>query len=111
MKPSFLIFSLLPLVLFGGAQEIRPHGHPPHQPESQSRHRPTIWHPPLNTSWQWQLTTPVQQKVNAHMYDIDMFDNDASVVASLGCVAWMPNADTPRASICQVQAYQAWTLS
>jgi hypothetical protein len=83
MKPTFLIPSLLLLVLLGGAQEIRPHGHPPHQLESQSKHRPTIWHPPLNTSWQWQLTTPVQQKVNAHMYDIDMFDNAASVVASL----------------------------
>jgi hypothetical protein len=43
----------------------------------------SVWQPPLNTSWQWQLTTPVDQTVNAQMYDIDMFDNDASVVASL----------------------------
>ncbi len=33
--------------------------------------------------WQWQLTTPVDQTVSASVYDIDMFDNDASVVASL----------------------------
>ncbi len=43
----------------------------------------TVWQPALNTSWQWQLTTPVDQTVNAQMYDIDMFDNDVSVVASL----------------------------
>lgn len=42
-----------------------------------------VWQPALNTSWQWQLTTPVDQTVNAQMYDIDLFDNDASVVASL----------------------------
>src|SRR6266576_2472902 len=43
----------------------------------------TVWQPALNTIWQWQLTTPVDQTVNAQMYDIDMFDNDVSVVASL----------------------------
>jgi hypothetical protein len=69
---------LLPLL--GGTQEIRPHAHPAPQLAS---HQPTIWHPPLNTSWQWQLTTPVDQNVKVQMYDIDMFDNDASVVASL----------------------------
>lgn len=41
------------------------------------------WKPALNTSWQWQLTTPVDQSADAAMYDIDLFDNDASVVASL----------------------------
>lgn len=38
---------------------------------------------PLVTSWQWQLTTPVDQSVNVDMYNIDLFDNSASVVASL----------------------------
>jgi hypothetical protein len=42
-----------------------------------------IWHPALNTSWQWQLSTPVNQSVNAQMYDIDGFENDATVVSSL----------------------------
>ncbi len=41
------------------------------------------WHPALNTSWQWQLPTPVDQSYNVAMYDIDMFDNAASVVQSL----------------------------
>lgn len=43
-----------------------------------------IWLPALNTSWQWQLDDlPVDQAVDAQMYDIDLFDNDASVVAAL----------------------------
>jgi hypothetical protein len=42
-----------------------------------------IWLPPLNTSWQWQLTGTVDQSYEVDMYDIDMFDNDASVVAAL----------------------------
>jgi hypothetical protein len=33
--------------------------------------------------WQWQLTTPVDLTVKAPVYDIDMFDNDASVVATI----------------------------
>ena len=79
-RPAFLVSALLLLALLGGAQEIRLHGQAPPQ---LAAHRPTIWHPPLNTSWQWQLTTPVKQDVKARMFDIDMFDNDASVVASL----------------------------
>lgn len=44
----------------------------------------TIWMPALNTSWQWQLTgLPVNESVDALMFDIDLFDNEASVVASL----------------------------
>jgi len=43
----------------------------------------TIWQPPLQSSWQWQLTTPVDQTVNASIFDIDMFDNSAKVVTSL----------------------------
>jgi hypothetical protein len=42
-----------------------------------------IWRPALDTSWQWQLTGTVDQSVDATMYDIDLFDNSASVVASL----------------------------
>jgi len=43
-----------------------------------------IWQPALNTSWQLQFTAlPIDQSVNAEMYDIDLFDNDASVVAAL----------------------------
>lgn len=42
-----------------------------------------IWIPASRTSWQWQLSTPVDQSVDVQMYDIDMFSNDANVVQSL----------------------------
>src|SRR5947209_16255968 len=44
---------------------------------------PNCWHPALNTSWQWQLSGTVDQSFNVTMYDIDMFNNSAQVVASL----------------------------
>jgi uncharacterized protein (TIGR03437 family) len=44
---------------------------------------PTIWKPKLNTSWQWQLTTPVDTSIDAEMYDIDLFQNDGAVVDKL----------------------------
>ncbi len=34
-------------------------------------------------SWQWQLTTPVDQSLSVAMYDIDLFDNSAAVVSAL----------------------------
>jgi hypothetical protein len=42
-----------------------------------------IWRPALVTSWQWQLTMPVDQSVDVVMYDIDLFTNSADVVAAL----------------------------
>lgn len=42
-----------------------------------------IWRPEAGLSWQWQLSVPVDQSVDAQVYDIDLFENDASVVASL----------------------------
>jgi hypothetical protein len=42
-----------------------------------------IWRPAPRTTWQWQLTGRLDQSVPAAMYDIDLFDNSASVVASL----------------------------
>ena len=43
----------------------------------------TWWVPPVGATWQWQLDTPVDQTVSAAVFDIDLFDNDASVVAAL----------------------------
>lgn len=44
---------------------------------------PRRWSPAPHTTWQWQLTTPVDQSVDAQMFDIDLFDNPAGVVAAL----------------------------
>jgi len=43
-----------------------------------------IWQPAPGITWQWQLTDlPVDISVDAEVYDINLFDNDASVVAAL----------------------------
>ncbi len=47
------------------------------------RPRIAIWRPSPHATWQWQLTTPVVQSVPAQVFDIDLFDNSAAVVASL----------------------------
>jgi endo-alpha-1,4-polygalactosaminidase (GH114 family) len=44
---------------------------------------PAWWQPPINTSWQWQLTDPLDLSFDVDMYDIDLFDNTASTVAAL----------------------------
>ena len=82
MKPVFAISVVLLLSLLGGTQEIRSHGPSPSQ-LAQPAENHQIWRPRLKTSWQWQLSTPVDERVKTQMYDIDMFDNNASVVASL----------------------------
>jgi hypothetical protein len=44
---------------------------------------PRRWIPRPDTTWQWQLTTPVNRSVKAQMFDIDLFDNSAATVAAL----------------------------
>ena len=41
------------------------------------------WVPAPGTTWQWQLTVPVDLSVDAEIYDIDGFLNSAKVVADL----------------------------
>ena len=41
------------------------------------------WEPAPVTSWQWQLSGNADDAVDVEMYDIDMFDNPASLVTSL----------------------------
>jgi hypothetical protein len=52
-------------------------------PDTAKGRDPGIWSPAQHTTWQWQLTTPVDESVDAQMFDIDLFDNPASVVAAL----------------------------
>jgi hypothetical protein len=75
-----LIPSIMLLVCTTAAQQpgSQAHAWPPTTPSRQA-----LWQPMLRTSWQWQLSTPVDQSVKVKMYDIDMFDNSAGVVASL----------------------------
>ncbi len=42
------------------------------------------WRPTVGLTWQWQLSEPpVDPSVEADVYDIDIFDNEASVIADL----------------------------
>ena len=44
-----------------------------------------IWQPAPGTTWQWQLSgEPIDQSFDVDMYDIDLFDHDAALVAALG---------------------------
>ena len=48
--------------------------------------RPAVtgfWQPAPRTSWQWQLAGAVDQSFNVRVYDIDGFENSATVVAAL----------------------------
>jgi hypothetical protein len=42
-----------------------------------------VWQPAVGATWQWQLTGPVNQSFDVDVYDIDLFDNPASVVTAL----------------------------
>lgn len=67
------------------AQKRRTHGHAarPSTTSPLAQAQTNIWKPKGKISWQWQLTTPVDQTVAASVYDIDLFDNDAKTVAAL----------------------------
>ena len=54
------------------------------------------WQPELRTSWQWQLQGTIDQSVNAHMFDVDMFETPKATVASLH--------DKGRVVVCYVDA-------
>jgi hypothetical protein len=42
------------------------------------------WHPSPGLTWQWHISEPpVDTRVEAQVYDIDLFDNDAGVVSAL----------------------------
>lgn len=44
---------------------------------------PTRWVPTPGTSWQWQLTTPIDTTVDVQVYDIDGFEATPEVVREL----------------------------
>ena len=42
------------------------------------------WHPPVDTTWQWQLTGTIDTCYDVDVYDIDLFDVPESLIAELG---------------------------
>lgn len=43
----------------------------------------TVWKPVPGTSWQWQLAGAVDASFDVAMYDIDLFENSASLIRQL----------------------------
>lgn len=62
----------------------------------------TIVNIPQLTTWQWQLTGTVDQNVDAKLFNIDLFDNSATVIKSL--------KDKGKVVICYMSAgsYENW---
>ncbi|MFH1430785.1 MAG: endo alpha-1,4 polygalactosaminidase [Candidatus Uhrbacteria bacterium] len=53
-------------------------------PPPSSTDAPGVWRPAPGTSWQWQLTAlPIDTAVNADVFDIDLFDNDHTMINAL----------------------------
>lgn len=82
---------------------------------------PAIWQPALNTSWQWQLDGAIDQTVDAQLFDLDLFDTEASLVAALHAQGrkvvcyisvgsweeWRPDADQFPAAVIG-NDYEGW---
>jgi hypothetical protein len=64
---------------------------------------PRCWHPPLNTSWQWQLSETLDTTLDVQMYDVDLFETSASQVDEI-------NGGSTRFAICYLDAgtYEKW---
>jgi len=92
------------------------------RPDDASPMPGTWWRPPVGTSWQWQLTDlPIDPSFEIDMYDIDLFDNDASTVAALHAQGrkvicymsvgswedWRPDADQFPPSVLG-EDYEGW---
>jgi hypothetical protein len=69
---------LMALLAVLGALLVSPSPARPAATAAQAR-----WVPAPGTTWQWQLSGKLDQSVDAQMYDIDLFDNSTSTVASL----------------------------
>ena len=67
-------------------------GKPPPNGEPRARR----WVPVPGSSWQWQLTGPVDESVDAAVYELDAFDTEPAVVARLHAAG--------RRAICYVDA-------
>jgi len=82
MRPSPLLFWILILLLTAclpKSDSMTPASIPSSPPFASG-----WWRPAPGLTWQWHLSEPpVDTSVEADVYDIDLFDNDASVIEEL----------------------------
>jgi uncharacterized protein (TIGR01370 family) len=79
------------------------------------------WQPAMNTTWQWQLDQPIDPSFDVDMYDIDLFESEASMVDALHAQGrkvvcyisvgswedWRPDQDQFPSSVIG-QDYEGW---
>jgi hypothetical protein len=88
-RTVFIILMIPVLFLFSGCNptqtELESMEIPmPTSSRSLSNNSPDWWHPVPGSTWQWHLSDPpVDIGVEAQVFDIDLFDNDASVIRNL----------------------------
>jgi hypothetical protein len=82
-RRATIMTATLAVLAISAAASYARFGHVPPALKAGTVRAAKIWKPAPRTTWQWQLTTPVDQSVPAKLFDIDLFDNSASVVASL----------------------------
>ncbi len=56
---------------------------PPNVPTPPRPPPGTWWKPRLGATWDWQLKSPITSTYEVEVYDIDLFDNPAEVIADL----------------------------
>jgi hypothetical protein len=79
-----LTFASFAILLTSCAPDPEPASVTPTLIPSSSPSAADWWHPAPGLTWQWHLSDPpVDLTVDAQVYDIDLFDNDASVVKKL----------------------------
>lgn len=44
---------------------------------------PSLWRPAPGTTWQWQLTGPIDRSLDVQMYDVDLFDTPEAIIDAL----------------------------
>lgn len=123
-RPLWLSMTALPLLACSLVTRLAPTPPPaPTEPGPAATPGPAgWWQPPVAQTWQWQLSDlPVDRSLTVDMYDIDLFDNEAEVVAALQAQGsrvvcyisvgswedWRPDADQFPPEVIGA-AYEGW---
>jgi hypothetical protein len=83
---ALLVTALLGFLMAGAGwaqNEIFADGFESGNVSSWGKSRGWIWRPAPGTSWQWQLTDPIDTSVEVEMYDIDLVDTPQGVIDGL----------------------------
>src|SRR3989304_876908 len=84
VRRSLLPLISLPLAVLACALLTGPDTTPAPTPGATGAPSAGLWQPAPGTTWQWQLSDlPVDTTPDAAVYDVDLFETDASLVVDL----------------------------